>query len=69
MTLRPTLQERAYQLARECPSVADVRQRLVRENYDDVDAQLAAPTFRRELKRLCRSAGASAKAASLDQAS
>jgi hypothetical protein len=56
MTVRPTIQERAYQLAAECPSVANIRQRLKQEGYDSVESQLAAPTFRLALKRMCRKA-------------
>jgi hypothetical protein len=61
MTLKPTLQERAYQLAAELGAIPSIRAQLMREHYEAVDAQLSAPTFRRELKRLCR-AGAPQKA-------
>jgi hypothetical protein len=52
--LRPTLQERAYQLAKVSASVAEVRQTLIREGYENVHAHLGAPTLRLALKRLCR---------------
>jgi hypothetical protein len=65
VTLRPTLQERAYQLAHECPNVGSIGQQLMREGYDNVQAQLAAPSLRLALKRLCRLA---AKTRSAEQA-
>ena len=56
MTVRPTIQERAYQLTAHCDSVAQIRSQLVKERYDNVDAHLAAPTLRLVLKRMCRNA-------------
>ncbi len=50
---RPLLIERAFELARSgsCRSVAEVAARLKRENYEAVDAHLAGPSLRRDLKR------------------
>jgi hypothetical protein len=44
--------ERAYQLATECVSVDEVRHRLRREGYFDVDAHLRGPRIRGDLTRL-----------------
>ena len=50
--------ERAYELARSgrCHSVAEVSSRLKQERYDSVEAHLAGPSIRRELRRLCSEA-------------
>jgi hypothetical protein len=43
--------ERAYQLAAECGSVDEVRHKLSREGYFQVEAHLRAPKLRGELMR------------------
>lgn len=47
--------ERAYQLAGECGTVDEVRKRLRREGYFDVEAHLRGPQIRGELMRLLAS--------------
>jgi len=53
-----TTVERAYQLARsgECAGVDDIRRRMSREGYLDAIPQLAAPSLRRALSKLCQEA-------------
>lgn len=63
MTVQPTVQERAYQLALTLPSIAAIRQQLVREGYDSVDAHLGSPSMRLALKRVRRQASKDAPAA------
>jgi hypothetical protein len=41
--------ERAFQLASECGSVAELRQRLRREGYYSVDQHLGGPSIRKQL--------------------
>jgi hypothetical protein len=55
---RPTVIERAYQLARsgQCGGIGDVRSRLMSEGYLDTLPQLAGAGLKRELSRLCREA-------------
>ena len=54
----PTTLERAFALARSgtCASVADIRQRLRAERFDQVDAHLAGPSLARQLRDLCQEA-------------
>ena len=56
MTSNPNVIDRAFQIARDgqCNSVADIRERLIREGYEQVGAHLGGPTIRRELYRLIR---------------
>jgi hypothetical protein len=56
MTYRPTIQERAHQLASQTPTLAGIRQRLLNEGYDSVDAHLASPSLRLAMKRARRQA-------------
>ncbi len=55
---RPTVIERAYQLARsgQCDGIGHVRARLIGEGYLDTLPQLAGAGLKRELSRLCREA-------------
>jgi hypothetical protein len=46
--------ERAYQLAIECCSVDEVRHKLQREGYFNVEAHLRGPQIRGELMRLLK---------------
>ena len=46
--------ERAYQLAGESKSVDDVRSKLQREGYFNVEAHLRGPQIRGELMRLLK---------------
>jgi hypothetical protein len=39
-----------------CHSVAEISARLKQERYDSVEAHLAGPSIRRELRRLCSEA-------------
>jgi hypothetical protein len=55
MNLSPTIQERAYQLTSEYPTIAEIRRQLMKERYESVDAHLGARSFRLTLKRMCRS--------------
>lgn len=41
--------ERAFQIAPECGSLADVRHRLNREGYQDVDAHLSGKHIRDQI--------------------
>ena len=54
--MRPTLMERAYELAKsgECDSVRAITVRLNDEGYLYPDSHLSGPTIRSELLRLCR---------------
>jgi hypothetical protein len=42
--------ERAFQIAPECGSVAEVRRRLLREGYINVDAHTGGRQIRQEIK-------------------
>lgn len=55
---RPTTIERAYQLARsgDCASVQDIREQLIREHHESVEAHLRGPTIGNHLRALCTSA-------------
>lgn len=44
--------ERAYQLARESRTLEEVRQKLRREGYTQVDEHLSGGVIRSELKKL-----------------
>jgi hypothetical protein len=54
----PTTLERAFALARsgDCANVNDIRQRLKKERFDQVDAHLAGPAIARQLRALCEEA-------------
>jgi len=58
MDRQPTTLERAFDLARsgDYASVADIRQQLKRERYDQVEAHLAGHSINRELRALCEAA-------------
>ena len=45
--------ERAFQLAPECDTIEDLRSKLVREGYTDVDGHLQG-TLRRDLVKLVK---------------
>lgn len=44
--------ERAFQLAKECRSIEEIRVRLRREGYSNVDGHLQGPSIRRDLTKL-----------------
>jgi tRNA G26 N,N-dimethylase Trm1 len=44
--------ERAFELARQSTTIEEVRNALRREGYSNVDAHLAGPTIKADLKRL-----------------
>jgi hypothetical protein len=46
--------ERAFQLAPECRTVAEIRAKLVREGYSNVEAHLQG-SLRRDLRKLLAS--------------
>jgi hypothetical protein len=48
----PHIIERAFQLARASKSVEEIRATLRQEGYSNVDAHLAGPSIRADLKRL-----------------
>lgn len=51
----PQIIERAFELARSSASIEEVRNALRREGYANVDAHLAGPTIKADLrKRLSR---------------
>jgi tRNA G26 N,N-dimethylase Trm1 len=43
--------ERAFELARSSTTLDDIRSALKREGYSNVDAHLAGPTIRADLKK------------------
>ena len=48
----PHIVERAFQLARASKSVDCIRKALREEGYSNVDAHLAGPSIRADLKKL-----------------
>ena len=56
---RRTTVERAFDLARsgDCRSLPDLVAALKRERHEAVEAHLAGPSIRRDLKRLLQAAG------------
>ncbi len=62
MTNKPTIMERAYELARSgaIADLQDLSRRLKSEGFEAVDAHLAGPSLRAELRRLSQSARAPA---------
>jgi hypothetical protein len=56
---RPTLMERAYQLARsgKVSGPAEIKDQLSAEGYSDVIAHISGPTLLADLRRLCDAAG------------
>jgi hypothetical protein len=50
--------ERAFELARSgrCHNVAEVSAKLKQERYESVEAHLAGPSIRKELRRICAEA-------------
>ena len=56
--IRPSTVERAFQLARagEHRGVHEIAAALKRERHESVDAHLAGPSIRKDLKRLWESA-------------
>jgi len=55
---RPTVMERAYELARSgtCASVSEIRAKLSGEGYYDVAAQIYGPSLTSDLRKLCNAA-------------
>ena len=47
----PDIIERAFELARGSVSVEEVRNALRREGYSNVDAHLAGPTIKADLRK------------------
>jgi hypothetical protein len=47
----PGIIERAFELAHNSTTVEDIRKALKSEGYSNVDAHLAGPSIRAELKR------------------
>ena len=47
----PDIIERAFELARSSASIDEVRTALRREGYSNVDAHLAGPTIKGDLKK------------------
>jgi hypothetical protein len=46
----PDVIERAFQIAPECGSIEEVRRRLIREGYFQVEAHLSGRQIRQEIK-------------------
>jgi len=63
---RPSTVERAFEIARlgTCASLPELAARLKREWHEAVDAHLAGPSIREELRRLLKASAAAASAAS-----
>lgn len=55
MTSQPTTLERAFVLARsgDHATVADIRNQLKQERYDNVEAHLRGPSLSRQLRKIC----------------
>ena len=51
MTHTPDIIERAFQLARDASSVDEIRKALRHEGYANVDAHLAGPSIKADLRR------------------
>lgn len=49
--------ERAYQLAPECDSMEELKRRLMREGYPQVNAHLGGRQIRRDIQPLLNRAG------------
>jgi len=47
----PDIIERAFQLARDASSVDEIRKALRHEGYANVDAHLAGPSIKADLRR------------------
>jgi hypothetical protein len=47
----PNIIERAFELARTSTTVDEVRNALRREGYSNIDAHLAGPSIRADLKK------------------
>jgi hypothetical protein len=47
----PTILERAYELALTSTTIDEVRQTLKSEGYSNVDAHLAGPTIKADLRK------------------
>jgi len=54
----PTTLERAFAIARSgtCATVAEIRLKLKRERFDQVEAHLSGPSINRQLRALCEQA-------------
>lgn len=47
----PNIIERAFELARSSTTIEEVRNALRREGYSNVDAHLAGPTIKSDLRK------------------
>lgn len=47
----PNIIERAFELARSSTTIEEVRNALRREGYSNVDAHLAGPTIKADLRK------------------
>jgi hypothetical protein len=52
--MTPGLVERAYQLAKEGRTIAEIRTELKNERYSDIQGQLDSRTLLKDLRRLSR---------------
>jgi hypothetical protein len=57
---RPTISERAFQLARsgELPALTPIKAQLKREGYTNVESHFSGRALRQEVARLCAEARA-----------
>ena len=62
MIVKPNTIERAFELARsgEFRAVEEIRKQLLKERHDQVDSHLSGPMIRRQLRRACADARATA---------
>jgi len=58
MLLKPSIAERAYQLAKtgEFPKVRELKAALKKEGYDQIDAHLGGSSISRPLRVICEDA-------------
>jgi tRNA G26 N,N-dimethylase Trm1 len=58
MTNKPTILERAYELARSgtITDLQDISRKLKAEGFEAVDAHLAGPSLRADLRKITQSA-------------
>lgn len=57
---QPYIIERAFELAQQSTTIEEIRNALRREGYSHVDAHLAGPTIKADLKKrllCCRQSG------------
>jgi hypothetical protein len=67
---RPTTVERAFELANsgQCDNLPDIVARLKGERHESVDAHLAGPSIRKDLRRVWEAKGSKAPVAKGDEA-